>query len=166
MVTVVPAATGRQWEHARDLLWEYLQWANARNREGFAISFDIRAMLEHDLASREFVPPGGALLIAYDDGVPAGCACLRSIGAGIAEFKRMYVRPGQRRKGIGCSLAAAVVEQARAAGNHTLRLDSPTYMAAAHELYRGLGFRETAPYPESEIPADYHDRWLFMELPL
>ncbi len=59
-----------------------------------------------------------------------------------------------------------MVEQARATGCDTLRLDSPTYMTAAHALYRALGFREVPPYAESEVPAAYHDRWIFMELPL
>ncbi len=166
MVTVVQAATATQRDHARALLWEYLQWANGKNRTEFGISFDIEAMLEHDLASQEFVPPGGALLIAYDAGVPAGCVCLRTIGPGLAEVKRLYVPPAHRRRGIGRRLATAVVAQARAAGCGTLRLDSPTYMTDAHALYRALGFREVRPYAESEIPAQYHDRWLFMALPL
>ncbi len=166
MITVVQVTTAVQRDHARELMWAYLQWANAKNQEEFGISFDIQAMLEHDLASPEFLPPGGALLLAYAAGVPAGCVCLRTIGPGSAEVKRLYVHPTHRRHGIGRRLAAAVVEQARAAGCDTLRLDSPTYMSDAHALYRALGFRKVRPYAESEIPADYHDRWLFMELPL
>jgi hypothetical protein len=29
-------------------------------------------------------------------------------------------------------------------------------------LYRAAGFDPPEPYPESEIPAEFHDRWLCM----
>jgi hypothetical protein len=34
-------------------------------------------------------------------------------------------------------------------------------MPAAHRLYRTAGFTPCAPYPESEIPVEFHDRCLF-----
>jgi hypothetical protein len=34
-------------------------------------------------------------------------------------------------------------------------------MPAAHQLYRTAGFAPCDPYPESEIPVEYHDRCLF-----
>src|SRR3990172_2139262 len=35
---------------ARELFWEYLQWANGRVHEEFGVDFDIRSMLEEDMA--------------------------------------------------------------------------------------------------------------------
>ena len=32
----------------------------------------------------------------------------------------------------------------------------------SHRLYLAVGFRPGDPYPESEIPVEFHDRWLFM----
>jgi len=40
------------------------------------------------------------------------------------------------------------------------------FMAAAHSLYRSVGFQEIEQYPESEIPEEFRQHWIFMELPL
>jgi len=47
-----------------------------------------------------------------------------------------------------------------------LRLDSTKFMQAAHKLYKSFGFIEIEPYKESEIPGEYHQYWVFMELSL
>lgn len=39
-------------------------------------------------------------------------------------------------------------------------------MEAAHSLYRKFGFRDIKPYPEMEIPEEFKDYLLFMELDL
>jgi hypothetical protein len=36
-------------------------------------------------------------------------------------------------------------------------------MKAAHALYRSAGFQKIEPYPESEIPPEFHQHWVFME---
>jgi ribosomal protein S18 acetylase RimI-like enzyme len=150
----------------RDLFREYLQWACPAAQRAFGVSFDADAMLAHDMADLQvFLPPGGRLLLAYDEGAVAGCACVRTIGPQIAEIKRMYVRPAHRRRhwpGIGSNAIAEM----RAAGYSALRLDSARFMTAAHALYRAAGFREISPYAESEIPEAFRVHWVFMELAL
>jgi hypothetical protein len=42
------------------------------------------------------------------------------------------------------------------------RLDTDGLMPAARQLYLSAGFNPCAPYPESEIPVELHDRRLFM----
>ncbi len=113
-----------------------------------------------------FLPPGGRLLLAYDDSAAAGCACVRANTDRIAELKRMYVRPSHRRKGIGRALVDAVIKEVRLAGYSTLRLDSAGFMTDAHALYRSVGFQDIAPYPESEIPEEFRVHWVFMQLSL
>ena len=99
----------------------------------------------------DYAPPGGALLLARVSGTPAGCVALRRIEAGTAELKRLYVRPGHRGLGLGRLLAEAVVEHARELEYQRLRLDTAPEMAAAHELYTGLGFHEIAAYRENPV---------------
>jgi GNAT superfamily N-acetyltransferase len=121
-------------------------------------------MLEEDMADlQKFMPPDGRLLLAAYEQETAGCICLKRLVRNVGEFKRLYVRPAHRRKGVGQALASALVGEARQIGYATLRLDSARFMTGAHVLYRSLGFADIAPYAESEIPAEYHAHWVFME---
>ena len=151
----------------KELFWEYLTWANDRNEREFGLRLDIAKMLEEDLAGlAKFVPPDGRLLLAQNDGLIAGCVCLKKLRPSIGEVKRLYVKPAFRGKGIGKMLVAKLLEEARNVGYEMIRLDSARYMVDAHGLYRSFGFQEIAPYPESEIPKEYHPYWIFMELSL
>lgn len=169
MLTIFQAdiAHAEHRRHVRALFWEYLGWANARLDEAFGIRFDIAEIIEQDMADlQKFAPPHGRLLLADYEAAIAGLACMRPIGAGVGEIKRMYVRPAYRRRGIGRALLEAAIREARRTGYATLRLDSARFMKPAQALYRDLGFAEIAPYPESEIPEAYRAHWVFMELPL
>jgi hypothetical protein len=55
---------------------------------------------------------------------------------------------------------------ARADGYRTVLLDSPDFCAAAHALYRSVGFTDVPPFSESEIPRRYRGHWRFMALNL
>jgi putative acetyltransferase len=103
-----------------------------------------------------YVPPKGALFIAYIGGMVAGCVGLRplgaDVGADIGEMKRLYVRPAFRGSGLGKRLVDAVIHAARQAGHRELRLDTLPSMAAAQKLYRNLGFIEIPPYNEKHLP--------------
>ncbi|MGA2641777.1 MAG: GNAT family N-acetyltransferase [Spirochaetia bacterium] len=150
-----------------DLFAEYLRWVCPKIFDEYQAVFDPESMLSRDMRQIDiFLPPKGMLLIAYDDGRLAGCACTRTIEEHIAEMKRMYVRPIFRRRGIGAALVKQTIETVRNQDYSILRLDSAQFMSDAHALYRSFGFRDIAPYEGSEIPVEYRMHWVFMELQL
>jgi GNAT superfamily N-acetyltransferase len=151
----------------REISWEYLAWANARLKEEFAVDLPVAAMLEADMRDlAKFMPPGGRLALGYVDEQLAGIACLKKLAPGTGELKRMYVRPPYRQNGLGRALVQRLLQEAREIGYRRVRLDSARFMQEAHRLYRGLGFSEIAAYEGSEIPVEFQQHWVIMELDL
>ncbi|MCU0915032.1 MAG: GNAT family N-acetyltransferase [Planctomycetes bacterium] len=106
-----------------------------------------------------YAPPSGRLLLARLDGTGVGCVALRQIGADICEMKRLFVQPAARGRGLGQTLAEAIIAEGRRIGYKRIRLD--TVMEPAQSLYRSLGFREIGPYQQVPIAGV-----VFMELEL
>jgi GNAT superfamily N-acetyltransferase len=167
MITIRQAFMPDDQVAVHALFAEYLRWVCARIFDEYRAEFDPEGILVHDMEAIEiFMPPQGWIFLAFDDGAPAGCACARQLEDSIAELKRMYVRPNHRRRGIGGLLVDATVGAARQSQYSVLRLDSAGFMSDAHALYRSFGFRDRPPYDGSEIPPEYRQHWVFMELEL
>jgi GNAT superfamily N-acetyltransferase len=140
VATIRPAVRPKDWETARALFRGYEQEIDAACCfEGF----------ERELAEleRRYTPPEGRLLLLEDGGEPAGCAGFRVLAPGVAEGKRLWLRPSARGKGLGGALVLGLLDEARAAGIRTFRLETlPGKMSQAAALYRRLGFVEIPPY--------------------
>jgi ribosomal protein S18 acetylase RimI-like enzyme len=125
---------------------------------GFSLAYQ-GFQAELDGLPGDYAPPAGALLLAFVDGEVVGMVALRRLGDGIAEMKRLFVRPAFRAlrvaqgTSIGRALATAVVDRARALGYRCIRLDTIAgKMDAAIALYRSLDFAEVPPYYASPVP--------------
>jgi len=164
---MVEVSIANKEQHAlqiRELFLEHLQWANRKVKEEFGIDLDATAMLETDMNDVDkFMPPKGRLLFAYRDNALAGIACLKSLTPEIGEIKRMYVRPRNRRQGVGAALLNRLMEEAAQIGYERLWLDTAPFMVEAQNLYRRAGFTEIDAYEGNEVPKKAQGRWVFME---
>jgi putative acetyltransferase len=107
-----------------------------------------------------YAPPGGDLLLALDDAMPAGCAAFRRYDATRAEAKRLFVRPEFRGRGIGRALLTAVIDSTRAAGYSEIIGDTmPEHMGTALALYDRWGFERTEPYAADPTPGAVYLRF-------
>jgi len=128
----------------RELFREY--------EKGLGVSLCFQGF-EQELAALPgaYARPRGRLLLARVAGVPAGCGALRPLTDGDAEMKRLYVRPDFRGMGLGRMLAECIVDDARAIGYRTLKLDTLPTMKEAWAMYASLGFVDAAPYNDNPV---------------
>jgi GNAT superfamily N-acetyltransferase len=163
MAELVAFVPGRHEAKLRELLTAYIAKGAARLAQELGVEQDVRAIVDRLVTHLgQFAPPAGRLLLVVEAEAVLGCGCLRPIAPGIAEIKRMYLRPEVRGRGLGRQLLDALLSTARQGGYREARLDTDGLVPAAYHLYRSAGFTPCAPYPESEIPVELHDRWLFM----
>jgi GNAT superfamily N-acetyltransferase len=109
-------------------------------------------------------PPRGNLLIAWDNATPLACGMLREFEPGIAEIQRLFVTPTARGTGLARQISLALMDQARAAGFHTIRLDTARPLTGAIALYQSLGFKARSPYHNLTPQMDHFI--LYFERPL
>ncbi len=97
---------------------------------------------------------GVMLVVVSPAGKVVGTAAVRRLEPGVAELKRMWLRPACRGRGLARRLMDRVLEEARALGGRVLRLDSEQRLEAAVRLYRSYGFTEIPDYnrnPRAEL---------------
>lgn len=99
---------------------------------------------------------GGKLYLARTEGEAVGCAGFYRLANGICELKRFYLRPSRQGKGFGTAFLSRMLEDAKAAGYTTMRLDSLRRLARAEPLYRKFGFYDIAPYNHNTEPDVYY----------
>ncbi len=150
-------------------LWtDYLTWGNDKMQLLYGVHpHNPEEAVEQDIQMIDkFLPPNGRLVLAFIDNKACGIGCLKSINDEIGEIKRMYVDPSFRKIGAGRAILQGLLNAAKESGYKKVRLDSPKFMEAAHSLYRSFGFKDIPVYEEVEIPEEFRQYLLFMEIDL
>jgi putative acetyltransferase len=121
-------------------------------QQGLGVSLCFQGF-DAELASLPgaYARPHGRLLLARVVGEPAGCVALRPLGGGDAEMKRLYIRDPYRGMGLGRMLAECAIDEARALGYRSLKLDTLPGMREAQRLYEDLGFADTTAYNDNPV---------------
>ena len=149
---------------------EYMSWLSTEGESYFGIS----AQDSIGMTIAEYVPtvlntvcgdppPRGVFYLVELDHRLAAMGGLRWHSPGVAEIKRVYVRPTYRKAKLGATIVQRLLADARAFGYERVKLDTAPFMHAAHKLYEAAGFHDCAPYAESEVPTFLHPKWRFME---
>jgi GNAT superfamily N-acetyltransferase len=105
---------------------------------------------DRHLHVEELMAPSGAFLVARLDAHLVGGVGVRSISdpaLNVAEVKRLWVRPDQRRAGVGAALMQRIEERAKEIGYSRLYLETGYAQPEALELYRTTGWLLVAEYP-------------------
>lgn len=101
------------------------------------------------MTAEEIASPDTTMFLARDAaGIAVACGALKVHPGAFAEVKRMYTRPGQRGRGTGAAILAAIEARALSLGVTTLMLETgegPGF-ADACRLYERNGFRRRGAY--------------------
>ncbi len=81
-----------------------------------------------------------------------GCIALKALEPGVAEIKRLFVRPQARGAGVGKALVSALLSLARERGYREVKLDTLPEMKSAVALYESFGFAPIPPYGSHPYP--------------
>jgi len=106
--------------------------------------------------------PGGALIMAVQDGVAIGTCALLAMEEGAFEVAKMTVAEQHRGLGVGRKLLAHVIEYARGNGAKRLYLETNNKLVNAIHVYESLGFRHLP--AERVHPSPYARANVYMEL--
>ena len=124
----------------------------------FASGFDVARSRDPDAA--DMLRPRGVFLLAWSDGLPAGCVGLKGGGDGAAEVKRLWVAPAARGLGLARRLMTAVEDAARELGIAVLRLDTNSALPEAVALYRRTGWTEIPRFNDDPYPDVFFEKRL------
>ncbi len=149
------AVSAADVEAVRALLRDYMA------EQGLTPGSSPRAYEDLKELPGRYARPSGRLLLALQDGRPAGCGGLTDVPGpdgpipGWTEMKRVYLAPAFRGLGRGRALALTLLGQAREAGYTRVVLSTRLRWREAHALYQSLGFRVIEPFKHK--PEDMGD---------
>ena len=108
----------------------------------------------------ELRAPNGAYLVGYDGGDAVAGGGLRRLDDGVAEIKRMFVRPSARGRGVARALLEALEQTARELGYDRVRLDTGPKQVHGLALYRSAGYVDVPPYNDNPFACFWGEKRL------
>lgn len=162
------AETQADFDAVRALCWEYRDFlldmgpADAEIVRAYYPDAKYQELMTR--LEQVHVPPTGGLKLVERDGVPLGCGMFHSLFPGVAEVKRVYLRPELRGMGAGRALMQALIDQCRAAGFREIVMDTSKTLETARALYLSMGFRLCGPY--QDVPEMAKDLIIYFEMEL
>ncbi len=143
--TLRPPQSKKEWDVVKGLLIDY------RNEFDDKTCF---TSFEEELENIEglYADPRKVKLIAVEHpgNKIVGCVGLRTLEAGVAEMKRLYVIPSHRGLHIGRMLADEIIAIATKMKYRKIILDTMNEMQDAKRLYQRLGFVVIEPYDQQD----------------
>jgi GNAT superfamily N-acetyltransferase len=112
------------------------------------------------LVPSELRPPWGAYLVGFGGAEPVAGGGVRRLAEGVAEIKRMYVRPAARSRGVARALLSALESAALSLGYTTVRLDTGPKQDHALRLYRHAGYADVEPYNDNPFACFWGEKTL------
>jgi GNAT superfamily N-acetyltransferase len=112
------------------------------------------------LHHEELRPPTGIYLVGWIDEMPVAGGGLRTIGDGVGEIKRMFVREEWRGHGLGAQLLAELEQAAHRLGHTRVRLDTGPRQPWAQRLYQRSGYRPIGNYNDNVAASFWGEKQL------
>ena len=139
MFKIITVYTETEYAAASALFKEYADWLN--------IDLSFQNFEEELLQLKEmYSEPNGSIFLLQHADEFIGCVAIRKKEEGIAELKRMYIKPTTRKTGGGTMLLKTALAAAKLLNYDLIRLDTLANMTPAINLYKKHGFYEIAPY--------------------
>ncbi|MCU4654055.1 GNAT family N-acetyltransferase [Roseibacterium sp. SDUM158016] len=147
------------------------EWFEVGTRDLAALGGPVRTvdqMMERFWEeTQDFLAPNGVTVLALDgNGALLGSGALRRIGPGVADLKRLYVRPAARGMRLGQALAQERIDAARERGFKTLFTNTITSNHRMLGIYEGLGFSRVPRFPECHEPIEMDHLLIYLRLDL
>ena len=150
---------------------EYASWVLNEMEQSFGVA---ASNIVKNMSVSEYVasvihkvcgerPPQGVFYLIHVDDTLAGMGGLRFVRDGVAEIKRIYVRPAYRGRNLGELILSRLLSDASRFGYQSVCLDTGPFMKAAHRLYKAQGFVDCSAYEGTELPSEFHAHWCFMQ---
>ena len=122
---------------------------------------DIDAPDMPEAGPADFSPPLGDFLLGVGAaGDAVCCGGIKRLPDGACEFKRMYVRPEARGRGVARRLLAALESRARELGYSVGRLDTGPRQPYSRRLFVSAGYREIGNFNGNPVATFFGEKRL------